>query len=49
MMLHEVEKRLRIAEDVGFGSEQIFVLFRYTFGHPMRPLSNMPIWACEFY
>jgi hypothetical protein len=34
MMLHEVEKRaigsLRIAEDIGFGSEQIFVLFHYT-------------------
>ncbi len=26
---------LRIAEDVGFRSDQIFVLFHYTFGHPM--------------
>ena len=27
-----------IAEDVGFRSEQIFVLFRYTFGRPMIDL-----------
>ena len=38
MMLREVEKRairLRIAEDIGFRSDQIFVLFHYTFGHSM--------------
>jgi hypothetical protein len=39
VMLHEVEKRANevyaLRKDVGFTGEQIFVLFRYTFGHPM--------------
>jgi hypothetical protein len=33
--LRDVLRTYALRKDVGFTGEQIFVLFRYTFGHPM--------------